>query len=433
MNCFLFVFGLVICGFEVWMIYSLGETFLNRRFSRKYQDIIVLSGFTLLLFCINQLHNSVLNLMATVVLVAGTMLLLFSGSVMERIYCGSLVSLILLLTEFVGFRVLGGDLSEHRLFTTVIATILIKLSSFMILQVICCRAKNRDIRFTGSQKITWCFFFYPAACFILLLGLRYSRFKLTAGSIGELLLVAGLCLLLFSNMLLFFLYDHIVSMSERMREYELSQTKDSLNQRHFAIVRETNHKYASLLHDVNNYISIIQSIQLQGDLERLQCTAQSLLKEISGISSQNFCCSPIINAILYEKQQAAVKNHIDFDIFVEMNFIPPDIDDNDLISILCNLIDNALEAAQQSDDKSVKVQLYMNAGYHVLKIRNTCPNRQVPQRLQLLTTKSDKSRHGFGIERVKAIAKKYNGISNFSPENGIFTAIVLLPFTPVSS
>lgn len=427
MTCFLILWGFAVCIFEELMIYSVCETFLNRRLPRKYQDVLITTALSLTLFMINQFHRPLLNVTATLITALCTALVLFTGCLRERLYCCSLSCLVLFATEYVGFRILGSDLSTRSLFSTIIATILIKLAAFIILRIICYSSKSKKVRFTGPPAITGCFFLYPLSCFALLLGLRYSRLSTPPQSAGEIILITGLFLLLFSNMLLFFLYDYVITLSGQMHEYELNQAKDTLTQQHFTILQEINNRYASLLHDVNNYIKTIQNLRTQEDSFQIQHISSSLMSEISEIRSQSYCTSPVINAILYEKQQTAIQKEIDFRIFVEPYFPAPDIPDNDLISLLCNLLDNALEAAVQCRNGFVDVQLFVNGAYHIIKIRNPYEHQPLRDHNHFFTSKQDSQNHGFGIRRVEAIAEKYHGTFRCTSEKSEFTAIVLLP------
>lgn len=428
MTFFIMLFGLAVCVFEELMVYTVCKTFLKRRFSHRYQDFGTLVCLSLALFCINQLHSPIFNVTGAVTTSLIIAVLLFTGSVSEQIYCCSITCLVIFATEHVGFRILGGNLSMHGLLFTVIVTVLVKLTSFIILQAICYHAKSKNIRLTGSHSIGWCFFLYPISCFILLLGLRYSKIHIVPQSAGESLLIAGLFMILFSNMLLFFLYDYTVTISDHIREYELSQTRDSLTQSHFVAVQETNQKYSALLHDVNNYIRTVQTIQLQGATVSIQHISESLMGEINNISSQTFSSSPIINAILLEKKQEALKNQIDFRVFVEPGFPEPSIADNDLISLLCNLIDNAIEAAIPCENSYVDIQFFVNGAYQVIKIRNPYQHMLIRHHAHFLTSKTDTEKHGFGMKRIENIMEKYNGTLSCTPGEAEFTAIALIPF-----
>lgn len=261
----------------------------------------------------------------------------------------------------------------------------------------------------------------------MLLGLRYSGIDFPSQVFGDAMLTIGLFLLLFSNMLLFVLYDYLITLTGRMHEYELNQTKDALTRQHFSILQETNDRYAGLLHDVNNYIQTVQAIRTQGDSQQLDHISASLMSEISEIRGQTFCTCPLVNAVLLEKQQAARQDGIDYRVFVEPYFPTPHMADKDLISLLCNLLDNALEAAVKCPDPYVDIKFFVNGTYQVFKISNPYAGEPSRDHDRFFTTKPDAQNHGYGIRRAEAIAEKYHGTLSCTPQGSTFTAIVLLP------
>ena len=58
------------------------------------------------------------------------------------------------------------------------------------------------------------------------------------------------------------------------------------------------------------------------------------------------------------KKSEALNKKVEYNVYVEMGFEKPDVEDIDLISIISNLIDNAIEAASKCDDGNVNIKLY---------------------------------------------------------------------------
>jgi hypothetical protein len=44
-----------------------------------------------------------------------------------------------------------------------------------------------------------------------------------------------------------------------------------------------------------------------------------------------------------------------------------------------------------------------------------------------VTTKKDRSLHGFGTQNMKATISKYDGIEKVSAKDGVFTLTILIP------
>ncbi len=117
------------------------------------------------------------------------------------------------------------------------------------------------------------------------------------------------------------------------------------------------------------------------------------------------------------------------DIFVEPGVSFHSVSTLDLISILGNLLDNAIEATSQCENnRRIKVRIYMAQGGHicVTKITNPFCGILSKQGEDFLTTKADKTMHGIGLKSVKKIVKKYGGILDIQTENQYFTTILII-------
>lgn len=59
--------------------------------------------------------------------------------------------------------------------------------------------------------------------------------------------------------------------------------------------------------------------------------------------------------------------------------------------------------------------------------REVLPDNSIVSAVSMLiTTKKDKTAHGFGVASVKMLAEKYNGMTSFYERNGQFIADVWL-------
>ena len=74
--------------------------------------------------------------------------------------------------------------------------------------------------------------------------------------------------------------------------------------------------------------------------------------------------------------------------------------DIDLVAILGNLMDNAVSAAEQSEEKYISLSTCHRNSYSVIDLTNSCAAPPVQRGGRLLTTKADKLSHGFGMKSV---------------------------------
>lgn len=96
----------------------------------------------------------------------------------------------------------------------------------------------------------------------------------------------------------------------------------------------------------------------------------------------------------------------------------------DLCALLGNALDNAMEAAEKSTDKTVRVRCRAEKGLFMLQVDNALAGDEKPD---LSTTKKDKTAHGFGLLGMREIAKRYGGSFEVVAANGRFELVVCLP------
>lgn len=98
----------------------------------------------------------------------------------------------------------------------------------------------------------------------------------------------------------------------------------------------------------------------------------------------------------------------------------------DISVILTNLINNAFEASVQNNVSEISLELFEQQNYFCIIVKNPIKESVLSKNPHLKTTKADKSIHGFGIDSVKMLAEKYNGITDFTEEDCYFRAEVWL-------
>lgn len=124
---------------------------------------------------------------------------------------------------------------------------------------------------------------------------------------------------------------------------------------------------------------------------------------------RRFCPHPLINAILLNKSQILQKNRIPFSVVAA---VPDDLemDSQAVLSVLFNLIDNAMEAVLKFPDPSnhpIELDLHVVGNFLIIAITN-----DVQDDACLYTGKSSKSDptgHGLGLSIIESACKKNNG------------------------
>ena len=94
---------------------------------------------------------------------------------------------------------------------------------------------------------------------------------------------------------------------------------------------------------------------------------------------------------------------------------------SDLVTIMGNMLENALHGVQSSKAKSpiISVDIYHKDGKLVIGCKNSCKKNldfdEIPDSLASI-----------GIKSICSTVEKYNGICRFSACDGIFTVLIIM-------
>ncbi len=179
-------------------------------------------------------------------------------------------------------------------------------------------------------------------------------------------------------------------------------------------------------HDLRQHLNLIQAYIDDGDQEALKNYLEAYKKTLPMDTSQTYCKNYAVDVLVrYYAEQAKINNinfYTSLDLPSELSVSEPDT-----CVIFGNLIENALEACQRekSSDKFIRICGQVLGGSSIsLTIDNSCEKRPIQEGKEYVSSK--RSEIGTGLISVKNIAEKYNGVTIFKYEDGIFFASVLL-------
>ena len=153
------------------------------------------------------------------------------------------------------------------------------------------------------------------------------------------------------------------------------------------------------------------------------------IEVLSSVEKKKFDTGNIIvDALLSDKSDKALASNTLLDF---KGFVPTSgISNADLCIIIANAVDNAIEACakdQSGKEKVITANADFKRGYFFFRISNPMFDKiKISDKNKVITSKEDKSRHGFGVSNIVRVAKKYNGSAEINADNGTFTLDVQL-------
>jgi sensor histidine kinase regulating citrate/malate metabolism len=102
----------------------------------------------------------------------------------------------------------------------------------------------------------------------------------------------------------------------------------------------------------------------------------------------------------------------------------------DICTVFANLLDNAIEAAAQTENGFVRLSFRKSEHHRLIEAVNSCPADVDCDALMLggshITGKQDKALHGYGIGNIRKTVEKYGGMMKLSCAEHVFTMQIVL-------
>lgn len=423
------VVDLLICMFEVYVFYDFLHNILEKRTENKILISIVLGVMSVIMCGINHFQVSQINLLGGVLLFLLGTFFLFDGNVKTKISYYLIFYIIMTGMEFVvgiffiiitSSEFLTKELYPFRNFILVIIT---KLASYVVLRLIKMFINSKEVGTRGKfLKIT---FLFPMTTILVYAGLFYADIQIEEGKI---VLCIGCILLLFSNVLVFYIIERLTFVMEQNSEYELINLQNTLNNAYYGKLEEVEKKHKQYAHDLKEYLQTIGGLATKCKNEEIVHILKDMEVEIDSIPDKTYIDNSILNALLCEKELQAQKEKIEFHIMIEPGLNLEKIKNGDLIVMAGNLIDNAIEAAALcKEQKRIDLKFFESDGnFIVLNIENTYNNKIRRNGNNYLTTKKDEMNHGIGIKSVQETAGKYGGMLFQEQKDDVFVSILTL-------
>lgn len=209
-------------------------------------------------------------------------------------------------------------------------------------------------------------------------------------------------------------------------ELNYSNLKNDFMEQQLEQQKSAEKSIRTIKHDMLNHLSALDYLNKSGETERFDSYMKTLISRTSVPFRNNITGIQMLDAILSLKYQVAKDN--DASIKVNSTGVKhyPDVSEYCLSSIFANLLDNAIEGAGSADenDREITVDITENAG--CLNVRITNHYNENAQN-DIIAAGKGHIHKGLGISIAKNAAEENKGMFEYTAENGIFTAMVVLP------
>ena len=233
----------------------------------------------------------------------------------------------------------------------------------------------------------------------------------------------GFIPLLFLSISLFAVYPVIFSNIKNMTEVAMKRETEQQNKLLLLQIENENLQMAAdrmARHDRRHHNLVLLEFANKNDIETVKDYLKTLVDDDSdSLGEINYCKNPTINTVLSVYEKKAKDAGIKVKIAARAgNDIP--VSPKDMVIVIANLFENAINATKKlkSKEKIIDVDIREKETRLLVKIENPCKTN----------LKFDEVDYGIGISSVITTTEKYEGMYDFTAQDGTFSSKVCLNY-----
>ncbi len=317
---------------------------------------------------------------------------------------------------------MGMVMQGSQSYVRVIYIIICKLAQFAFYKfMLLIFRKEKDI----NVKSALLSFLFTVATALGLGALMKMAAQSTSPETDVLALALAIILVLL-NIILYIMINQVQQLLRH--KYELAMLN---KQRDFERSRmeEVNTIWANirkLKHDLKNHFGVVKGLLNEGKYDSGIQYFSELDNTVNSmgdlIKSGNTVIDYVINSKLsnLDGVQVLVSGYVG-------NF--SDVDDIDMVSILGNILDNAIEAQEKvTGEKRIELLFLQKNSNRIIICKNSIGESVLKNNKRLNSTKSSPELHGLGHQIVETTVSKYRGLIDYFEENNNFGVQIILPY-----
>lgn len=364
----------------------------------------------------NLFHSVQINMLVSILTYLGIAHSYFNGSITKKIvfigffmivsFASEMVTYIFLrpILGIVGFQV---NSPYFLFFGNILSILILVLLLYMI-------TKMKDIKGMIDNKGLW----YFSACPVMSIIIIFSMF-----SSSMLQTFPALCFYILIGIIMFNIimckgFLEIIKSKNIQIEHEKIKNQEL----HYQLLEEKIDNTKQLIHDIKKHVNILKGYTISNDFIKIKSYIDELSDEIKNEEVIVVTGNQLIDLSLNANKNIFLDNSIDIKYDVRIRDVHP-ISDLDFNIIFSNILDNAIESCIKTNGHFIKIKLDKVDGNVILKVINPCSYVNANYE----TTKRDRMNHGYGINIINKIVRKYDGIATFKFEekNSAFISCVV--------
>ncbi|WP_054741052.1 ATP-binding protein [Cellulosilyticum ruminicola] len=231
------------------------------------------------------------------------------------------------------------------------------------------------------------------------------------------------------NIMIYALFRKIIVSVQENAKTKLILHNQDVIQEHIMELNKSHKEIRRIKHDVLNHYGILEYMVTNNEKEECLKYIRELREQAEKVPMYYNTGNMIGDAVVNQKVYSTREENIDYDLKIKF---PEEmcIEEVDLGTLLVNLLDNAIEAVREVEDKKRKIKVNIHPHHNKLLINmsNTVASNPIQNNKLVQRKKLNKHEHGYGLINVKYVVDKYAGFMEYSCKNNEFEINVLIDY-----
>ena len=415
--------------FEFLLFWYYSESLFDAKKSNSKRAFLMLLN-TAFLGIIYQLNITYLNAILMFITYALILLYLYNVSFKTAVFHSLFFTVVMFASEILVMALSSALYKDFNAFESsasaylvmILTSKLIYFSLMIIILKLIAQKENNE----QYNKYFWLLFIMPLTSIMVLVCFRYIAYQMQLTKVMSILWIISCIGLLFANILVFIIYEYSLKNTKELYELKTIQYREEQDKQYFEIIDQSNKEMRIFSHDIKNHLMQIRNLD---NIEAVQRYVDSIYPNIEKFSFTGISQNKMLDLIISKYATLCERKSIRLSVDVKTANLAY-IDDSDLSTLMNNLMDNAVEAAEKSDGGFIQVNIFSkNDIYDGLVIKNSCSVVPITDGGELKTTKSNKKVHGIGTRSIRKTLKKYDAVYGwkYDENSKIFETDIVFP------
>ncbi len=432
---FLYFFSLAIVTFEAICCKLFFESFCyTPKERKKFHEILLICIMTLLFYLCGLMLSELLMVKQIVglVLIALVMGCYFGISINKAVVFSIAYQGILLLVDYLAYTgnsaIISREGEVHHEYAVKGNLVIIFSKIILFLCILLIKKQFGKKSAIDLPDAVWIkFLFFPFFTTIIIAGLlmtfEYTQNQAQADVLN--IIAFGTVIM---NVFVYYLINDIVVRENHLHEKNMLKLQVDDQIKMYRSISENFELQKRKSHEFKNQLLCIEALLKEQQYSKANQYVSKISKNFNGEHNAINTNHVIINAMLNAKYQEAINKQIVF-VFRVNDLSRISLEDEDLVVILANLLNNAIEACEKCEDKRrIKFKFMLEDGLVILSIKNTYNHTLIYDNDEIKTSKEvTPDEHGVGIKNIIRIVEKYSGSYIIQHDEDEFYFSIMLP------